>query len=281
MTSEIGTLGELLPDWQAPKRPFAEREDTYRAVGAKNVDTEPSLLAPVDGVDWSSPVLVGKYSALVPLHVGHAEALFKVFSETAEGATTSTEDVWKYLSMGPFGTLVDFRAWIKNFVVPKRDFFFMTILDGPDAATAQPVGLIAYGEIEPHNGHIEVGWVTYSPLLQRTRASTEVQFLMMRYIFEQGYRRYHWKCNALNVPSRRAAQRYGFSFEGVLRQRAVVKGRNRDTAIFSILDSEWPAVHQAFQLFLDNSNFDPETAKQIVALSTLTAPLLTTRDPSL
>ena len=125
----------------------------------------------------------------------------------------------------------------------------------------------------PPSGSIEVGHLNFSPLLQRTPAATEAMYLMMRHAFELGYRRYEWKCNALNTPSRLAAQRLGLSFEGIFRQHTVVKGRNRDTAWYAAIDSEWPELRRAFESWLDPANFDDEGG-QVLRLSQLTAPLL-------
>jgi RimJ/RimL family protein N-acetyltransferase len=145
-----------------------------------------------------------------------------------------------------------------------------------DKALKRAVGVASYLRIDPRHGSIEVGHLMFSPLLQGKPAATEAMFLMMERAFEMGYRRYEWKCNALNEPSRRAAQRLGLSYEGLFRQAAVVKGRNRDTAWYAAIDQEWPALKAAFQKWLEPSNFD-EGGRQRVALSTLTAPLLKQR----
>ena len=138
------------------------------------------------------------------------------------------------------------------------------------------MGVASYLRIDPGNGSIEVGHINYSPLLQRTFAGTEAMYLMMKQAFELGYRRYEWKCNALNAPSREAAQRLGLSFEGIFRQAKIVKGRNRDTAWYAAIDTEWPAVQKAFLRWLDPSNFD-EQGKQRIRLSDLTKPILKQR----
>jgi RimJ/RimL family protein N-acetyltransferase len=139
-----------------------------------------------------------------------------------------------------------------------------------DLATGQPVGYASYLRIDPKSGVIEVGHISYTPLLQRRPAATETMFLMMRHVFDElGYRRYEWKCNALNAPSRAAATRLGFTYEGTFRQAMVVKGHNRDTAWYSILDSEWPALKPAFERWLAPSNFD-DAGKQRESLSDLT-----------
>src|SRR5207248_1590774 len=139
-----------------------------------------------------------------------------------------------------------------------------------DATGGRAVGVASYLNINRSAGSIEVGAIAYSPALQRTPAATEAMYLMMRRVFDElGYRRYEWKCNSLNAPSRVAAARYGFRFEGLFRQADVVKGRNRDTAWFSIIDSEWPAIKAAFERWLDPGNFDAE-GHQRMSLSSLT-----------
>ena len=148
-----------------------------------------------------------------------------------------------------------------------------------DLETTEAVGVASYLRIDPVAGSIEVGHINYSPKLQRTVAATEAMYLMMRRAFELGYRRYEWKCDSLNAPSRAAAQRYGFSFEGTFRQAWVYKGRSRDSAWFSIIDTEWPALREAFERWLAPENFDA-AGQQRVSLASLTAPLLKTRYPA-
>ena len=179
---------------------------------------------------------------------------------------------WAYLPYGPFATLDDYRAWLKG-VASKPDPQFYTIVD---LATGTPAGVASYLRIDSEAGSIEVGHIKYSPGLQRTIAATEAMYLMMRRAFELGYRRYEWKCNALNAPSRSAAQRLGFSYEGIFRQARVDKGRNRDTAWYAMIDREWPAIDRAFQRWLDPSNFDA-AGRQRTSLSTLTQPILVAR----
>jgi RimJ/RimL family protein N-acetyltransferase len=135
------------------------------------------------------------------------------------------------------------------------------------------VGIASYLRIKPNDCSIEVGQINYSPLLQNTTEATEAMYLMMKWAFESGYRRYEWKCNALNLKSRRAAQRLGFSYEGIFRQMSISKGRNRDTAWFAVIDKEWKDVEQCFVQFLEDENFDGE-GKARVSLSSLTKPLL-------
>jgi RimJ/RimL family protein N-acetyltransferase len=137
-----------------------------------------------------------------------------------------------------------------------------------DRATGKAVGVASYLRIDPANGCIEVGHLAYSPLLQRKPAASEAMYLMMEQAFTLGYRRYEWKCNSLNAPSRRAALRYGFVYEGTLRQRMIAKGHNRDDAYFSMLDSEWPARKAAFERWLAPENFDT-TGGQRISLAEL------------
>ncbi|MBV8678918.1 MAG: GNAT family N-acetyltransferase, partial [Aquitalea sp.] len=144
---------------------------------------------------------------------------------------------------------------------------FYTIVE---QASGHAVGLASYLRIDPANGVIEVGHLNFSPLLQQTAAATEAMYLMMRHAFELGYRRYEWKCNALNVPSRRAAERLGFLFEGLFRQSMITKGRNRDTAWYSILDGEWPAVRLRLEQWLSVDNFDA-AGRQQLSLSSMMA----------
>jgi RimJ/RimL family protein N-acetyltransferase len=179
---------------------------------------------------------------------------------------------WTYLPYGPFATLDAYRVWLAS-VASAPDPQFHAVID---LATGQAVGVASYLRIDPAAGAIEVGHINYSPRLQRTVASTEAMYLMMKRAFELGYRRYEWKCNALNAPSRAAAQRLGFSYEGVFRQARVDKGRNRDTAWYAAVDREWPALDAAFRRWLDPSNFD-QRGQQRTSLSTLTGPILVAR----
>ena len=174
---------------------------------------------------------------------------------------------WTYLPYGPFETFEDYRAWMEGTCRGDDPLFYAVV----DPLTGGATGVASYLRIDPANGSIEVGHINYSPLLQRTPAATEAMYLMMKRAFDLGYRRYEWKCNALNGPSCAAAERLGFTFEGVFRQAAVVKGRNRDTAWYSVIDGEWPALRDAFTRWLDPSNFDGR-GRQRTRLSALTAP---------
>ena len=161
--------------------------------------------------------------------------------------------IWDYLPYGPFDDIAAFRAFLEANCLGD-DPMFHTIID---LVTDRPVGMASYLRPDPANGVIEVGHINFSPLMQRRPAATEAMYLMMRQVFaDWGYRRYEWKCNDLNDRSKRAALRLGFSYEGLFRQAAVVKGHNRDTAWFSILDSEWPVAAAAFEAWLAPGNFD-------------------------
>jgi len=160
--------------------------------------------------------------------------------------------MWTYLAYGPFRTLQEYFAEMDRWL--KQDWQIHAILD---EKTGSAVGLASYMRVEPEAGSIEVGAIMYSPLLQRTPAGTEAMYLLMRRVFDElGYRRYEWRCNALNQNSVNAAKRLGFQFEGIFRQSQVLKGRNRDTAWFSIIDSEWPRLKVAFETWLAPQNFD-------------------------
>jgi RimJ/RimL family protein N-acetyltransferase len=170
----------------------------------------------------------------------------------------SDDGNWTYLPYGPFSDLASYRAWLAE-KAQSYDPLFHVIVNGRGAA----VGVAAFMRIDPPNGVIEVGHVSFSPRLQRTAAATEAMYLMMRRAFDElGYRRYEWKCDSLNMPSRRAAERFGFTFEGIFRQALVYKGRSRDTAWYSMLDSEWPSRKNAFEQWLAPDNFDRNGCQQ-------------------
>lgn len=164
------------------------------------------------------------------------------------------DDVWAYLFHGPFTSKTEFDAYLRM-VAAREDPFAYAILN----SNGRALGFATLMEIRPAHRVVEVGNILYAPALQRTKLATEAQYLLMRYAFEElGYRRYEWKCNSLNEPSRRAALRYGFTFEGIFRQHMIVKGRNRDTAWFSITDQEWPAIRRGFEEWLSSANFDAD-----------------------
>lgn len=215
--------------------------------------------------DWPGrEPMEGRFCRLVPLDPAlHAEPLFNANAMDREGR------LWTYLYIGPFSTLESYRAWMESVTAAKDPLFYAII----DRATDSAVGVASYLRLDPQHGVLEVGNLCFSPLLQRTPAATEAMYLMMERAFGLGYRRYEWKCNALNIPSRKAALRLGFTFEGIFRQAAVVKGRNRDTAWYSLIDREWPALKSAFQSWLDPANFD-EQGQQKKRLSDSIHPVL-------
>ena len=237
MTSRMNALGqpigEPLDGWQAPPRPTA---------------------AVIDGT-WA------RLERLEPDR--HARALYEANALDTDGRN------WTYLPVGPFAAFDDYERWLRAVSAGPDPYFFAVI----DRATGRPVGVASYLRLDPASGVIEVGHIAYSPLLQRTPAATEAMYLLMKQVFDLGYRRYEWKCDSLNAPSRAAAQRLGFSFEGIFRQAVIYKGRNRDTAWYAITDKAWPALQAAFAQWLAPANFDDQGQQQ-VALTVLTRPLL-------
>ncbi len=218
--------------------------------------------------NWTPPPLPpntpieGIYANVVPFDLeAHAQSLFDLNSKD--------DAIWDYMPQGPFGRFEAYRDWMAANALG-ADPMFHTIIN---LETGRPEGVATYLRIAPAAGSIEVGYITYSPALQRTRAGTEAMTLMMRRAFALGYRRYEWKCNSLNLPSRRLAMRLGMSYEGVFRQAAIVKGRNRDTSWYAAIDKDWPAISKAFDEWLDPSNFDA-SGRQKTSLSSLTSPLL-------
>jgi RimJ/RimL family protein N-acetyltransferase len=176
----------------------------------------------------------------------HAAELHSAYALDAEGRN------WTYLPYGPFATLAEFRSALDAASAGSDPLFHAIV----ERASEKAVGVASYLRIAPADGTIEVGHLNFSPLLQRTPAASEAMYLMMKRAFDLGYRRYEWKCDALNAPSRAAAERLGFCFEGVFRQAMIYKQRSRDTAWYSIIDSEWPALRMAFERWLDAVNFD-------------------------
>ena len=235
-------------------------------------DISRPLGAPV--VDWTPPpapsgeVLTGRYATLEPLDAeAHAAFLF--------GAYQGHEALWDYLPYGPFSSSAQYHRWVRETVAnPAHLFYAIRAAD-----TGEWGGVASYLRIDPVAGSIEVGNLNFAPVLQQTRAATEAMYLMMDWAFSNGYRRYEWKCNALNLPSRRSAQRLGFSYEGVFRQAAVVKGRNRDTAWFAIIDAEWPALKEAYAAWLSPDNFDADR-QQKERLGDLTRLVRVADDPA-
>ncbi len=219
-TNELGQpIGEELPGWTGADRPSRTS---------------------MDGADC-------RIEPLDPQR--HLPDLFEAYAEDNEG------ELWTYIPYGPFQSIDELRDWMEPACALDDPLFFAVI----DLATGMAVGMAAYMRIKPSFGVIEVGSITYSTRLQRTRIATEAMFLMMSRVFnELGYRRYEWKCDSLNAPSRRAAERLGFTFDGLFKQAVVYKGRNRDTAWYSILDCDWPPIERAYMKWLSGNNFDEE-----------------------
>jgi len=233
-TNELGQpIGFALPDWRRPPQP-------RRAV------------------------MHGHWCRVEPLDPDrHAADLCAAYALDPDARH------WTYLPYGPFEDVEGYRAWMEKTCLGAGPLFYAIV----DPATGRAAGLAAYLRIDPAAGSIEVGHVRFSSLLQRTPAATEAMVLMMREAFTLGYRRYEWKCDSLNAPSRAAALRLGLSYEGIFRHAWVLKGRNRDTAWFAATELEWPALELAFTQWLDPANFDA-AGRQRVRLSALTAPLL-------
>ncbi len=225
--------GEPLPDWRAARLP--ERG-----------------------------VLSGRLVQLEPVNPErHAADLFAAQSPDGD------PHLWDYMPAGPFETLSDVNYWL-NQIVHSPDPFFYTIVD---RATGKAVGMESYLRITPVHGSIEIGFIWFGAALQRTPGATEAIYLLACHAFDDlGYRRFEWKCDALNQRSRRAAERFGFTFEGIFRQHMVNKGRNRDTAWFSMLDGEWPVIKAAFKAWLAPENFD-EAGQQRRSLGDIRASL--------
>lgn len=220
--------------------------------------------------NWSPPPLpkreplLGNFCRLEPLNADqHASDLWRANSQAPTGAG------WTYLPYGPFASEIEYVQWVKKVQDSSDPMFFAIITSEQN----QAVGVASYLRIKPPQGSIEVGHIHFSPLLQRTPAATEAMFLMMSHAFDLGYRRYEWKCDALNSPSRAAAQRLGLSFEGVFRQATVYKGRNRDTAWYAAIDTQWPQLREAFTQWLDPENFNHD-GRQRTKLSELTSPIV-------
>ena len=235
--NELGqAIGFPVPDWRRPPRPPRE-------------------------------AMLGRLCRVEPLDPArHGDDLYRAYALDADARH------WTYLPYGPFVDREAYRQWLESACRGDDPLFFAVV----DVGTGGVVGVASYLRIDPGSGSIEVGHLRFSSLLQRKPAATEAMYLMMRRAFELGYRRYEWKCDALNAPSRAAALRLGLSYEGIFRQAMVIKGRNRDSAWFAATDRDWPALDAAFRRWLDPANFDA-AGRQRVRLSDLTAPLLAAR----
>ncbi|MBL8398822.1 MAG: GNAT family N-acetyltransferase [Candidatus Accumulibacter sp.] len=223
--------------------------------------------------EWRPPaaprrvVLSGQWTCLEPLQLDrHAASLHAANCREASGRH------WTYLSYGPFASESDYRQWLHNQCLGNDPLFYAVV---PQEA-GEALGLAAYLRIAPAGGCLEIGHLHFSPGLQRRIAASEAIYLLLKHAFDLGYRRVEWKCDALNAPSRAAAERFGLSFEGIFRQATVVKGRNRDTAWYAVIDGEWPSLQSAFVRWLQPDNFD-RAGRQRLALSALTRPLLAER----
>ncbi len=213
--------------------------------------------------------LTGRYVQLEKLDAdAHAADLYRAFS--------GDDSLWDYMPYGPFGSSARYHRWAKDYEGAADPVFYVV----RDLVTGRCCGVASFLRITPDAGTIEVGHICFSPELQGTRGATEAMYLMMKWVFEAGYRRYEWKCNALNLPSRRAAERLGFSYEGIFRQAVVIKGRNRDTAWFACIDKEWPALKECYEAWLSPANFDAK-GRQKERLSDLTRLVRVTSDPAL
>ncbi len=209
----------------------------------------------------SEPVLEGRYVRLERLDARH-------HVDELHQANLLDASIWNYMSIGPFSTVAAYSEWARQAAALGDPYYYAI----QNLESGQFEGVASYLRTKPEMGVVEVGSIVFTPPLQRTRAATEAMFLMMQWAFEAGYRRFEWKCDALNIPSRRAALRLGFRFEGIFRQHMVIKGRNRDTAWFAVIDSEWPALKTAYETWLEPENFDAN-GQQRSSLSELTKSL--------
>jgi RimJ/RimL family protein N-acetyltransferase len=224
--------------------------------------------------EWRSPpvpphvALQGRYCRIEPFKAArHARDLHAGFSDPGDAAR------WTYSFSGPFATFADYEKWCLTAEASRDPQFYALI----DAASGRAAGSCAYMRIEPNHGVIEIGNIYFSSRLARTRAATEVLYLMMSNVFDLGYRRFEWKCDSCNLPSRAAATRFGFTYEGMFRQAIVNKGRNRDTSWFAVIDRDWNAgLKDAYLRWLDPGNFDAAGAQKL-RLSELTAPFVHAR----
>ena len=198
--------------------------------------------------------LEGRHCRIEPLDADrHGAELYAAYAANTDGRD------WTYMSVGPFENMDGYLDYAHKAAASTDPLHYAVI----DRGTGRAVGTLALLRIDPANGAVEVGFVAFSPSLQRTPVSTEAQYLLMKYVFDAlGYRRYEWKCDDLNAPSRAAAARLGFQYEGTFRQAVVYKGRNRDTAWFAVIDRDWPRLAAAFETWLAPANFDAHGAQR-------------------
>ena len=214
--------------------------------------------------NWSSAqfpsyiAFEGSFCRIEPIDVKrHAEELFEAY------AVDIDNKMWTYMSYGPFKSVENVQQWLEH-ASQKTDPQFYVLIE---KKTNKAVGLSSYMRIKPEHGVIEVGGISFSPLLQRTAIATEIMYLMMKRVFEElGYRRYEWKCDALNTASCNAAIRFGFSYDGTFRKHIVYQNRSRDTAWYSMLDDEWPLLKLAYEQWLAPENFN-NNGQQLIKLS--------------
>lgn len=228
--------------------------------------------APVTG--WVAPrfpdaeVIEGRSMRLERLTERHADALFR--------ANAEDDTIWDYLPYGPFPSEAGYIRWVKDMAAARDPFFYAVV----ERETGQASGVMSYLRITPEVGVIELGHINLARRLGRSRAASEAMMMMISWAFEAGYRRFEWKCDALNIPSRRAAERLGLSYEGTFRQATIYKGRNRDTAWFAATDKDWPGLQAAYEAWLSPANFDAE-GRQRERLSDLTRLVRVASDPVL
>ena len=231
--------------------------------------TEP-LGKPIDWRPVAAPMaapLVGRHVVLRPVEPDDADALHGVSEDPA---------IWTYLPYGPFATAAEMRARLEEIARSADPLFFTILRDG------RPEGVASYLRIDQENGSIEIGHIWFGTPLQRTTAATEAIYLLARHAFDDlGYRRFEWKCNALNAKSRHAAERFGFTFEGVFRNHMVVKGRNRDTAWYAITAEDWPRVRAGFEAWLAPENFDADGRQLRSLQATATSPTSSATDSTI
>lgn len=228
--------------------------------------------APVTG--WAAPcfpdaeAMEGRWARLERLQERHADALYH--------ANVEDDAIWDYLPYGPFPSEAGYIRWVKDMAASRDPFFYAVC----DRETGLAGAVMSYLRITPEVGVIELGHINIARRLQRTRVATEAMILMISWAFEAGYRRFEWKCDALNLPSRRAAERLGLSYEGTFRQATIYKGRNRDTAWFAATDKDWPGLQVAYEAWLAPENFDADGGQR-EHLSDLTRLVRVASDPVL
>jgi RimJ/RimL family protein N-acetyltransferase len=232
------------------RRTTAKMSDVKQIVNSAGLPIGPAVPGWVPRPRPPRTPMVGQYAVLEPVNVEkHGADLFSAYMEAPDGRD------WTYLSVERPDTELRFREYLTRLTTSDDPLHHAIV----DRATGRALGTASFMRIEPAHGVVEVGHITYSPALKRTRIATEAMYLMMRRAFDElGYRRYEWKCDSLNAPSRTAALRYGFTFEGVFRKAIIYKGRSRDTAWYSITDEEWVGIRGAFESWLDPRNFDAE-----------------------